>query len=184
MPKAFYNMKKIIIIGCPGSGKSRLSIELQKITGLPLFHLDNLFWNEDKTTVERSVFDQKLSEILKKSEWIIDGNYSRTMELRLSECDTVIFLDFDTYLCLQGIAERKGKPRPDMPWVEGEEVDPEFLEYVRNFKKDCRPEIMRLLSKYPEKKLFTLKNRTEVDEFLKKQIILTSYRNYIARSAP
>ena len=168
MPKAFYNMKKIIIIGCPGSGKSRLSIELQKITGLPLFHLDNLFWNEDKTTVERSVFDQKLSEILKKSEWLIDGNYSRTMELRLSECDAVIFLDFDTDSCLQGIAERKGKPRPDMPWVETEE-DAEFIAFVRGFREEQRPRMLELLEKHGYKNIIVFRTREEAEEFLHKE---------------
>ena len=168
MQKAFYNMKKIIVIGCPGSGKSRLSSELHKITGLPLFHLDNLFWNEDKTTVERAVFDQKLSEILKKPQWIIDGNYSRTMEQRLRECDTVIFLDFERDICLRGIEERKGKTRPDMPWVEQGDVDPEFLEFIKNFNQNCRPDIINLLSKHTEIQVFTLKNRAEADEFINK----------------
>ena len=85
-------MKKIIVIGCPGSGKSTFSRELHKNTGIPLFHLDMMYWNSDKTIVEKAVFLERLSDVLRQNEWIIDGNYASTMELRLKECDTVIFL--------------------------------------------------------------------------------------------
>ena len=72
-------MKRIIIIGCPGSGKSTLSRELHNITDIPLFHLDMMYWNSNKTTVEKSIFLERLSEALQKSEWIIDGNYNSTI---------------------------------------------------------------------------------------------------------
>lgn len=118
-------MKKIIVIGCPGSGKSTFSKALHKITGIPLFHLDMMYWNADKTIVEKSAFRGRLSSIFQKNEWIIDGNYGSTMELRMQECDTIIFLDYPLDVCLNGIHERKGKVRSDMPWTEtGED---EFL---------------------------------------------------------
>ena len=107
-------MQKVIVIGCPGSGKSTFSRALSQITGLPLTHLDMLYWNADKTTVERSVFIERLSEVLQKDAWLIDGNYSSTMELRMQECDTVFFLDYPADICLQGVKDRQGKPRPDM----------------------------------------------------------------------
>ena len=87
-------MKRIIVIGCPGSGKSTLSRKLHKITGIPLFHLDMMYWNADRTIVDKAVFHQRLLNTIKKSEWILDGNYGSTLELRLKECDTVIFLDY------------------------------------------------------------------------------------------
>ena len=96
-------MKKIIVIGCPGSGKSTFSRELHKVTGIELFHLDMMYWNSDKTTVERDVFLERLNLVLKKDEWIIDGNYASTMELRLQNCDTIFFLDYPLELCLEGI---------------------------------------------------------------------------------
>ncbi|MBO5715969.1 MAG: adenylate kinase, partial [Clostridia bacterium] len=68
-------MKKIIVIGCPGSGKSVFSRALHNKTGVPLFHLDMMYWNADKTTVEKKVFLERLSVVLEKNEWIIDGNY-------------------------------------------------------------------------------------------------------------
>ena len=84
-------MKKIIVIGCPGSGKSTFSRALHQKIGLPLHHLDMMYWNADKTTVEKSLFRERLSAVLNTDEWIIDGNYGSTMELRMVACDTVIF---------------------------------------------------------------------------------------------
>ena len=86
-------MKKIIVIGCPGSGKSTFSKALHKITDIPLCHLDMLFWNADKTTVEKHIFLNRLQRVMAGEQWIIDGNYASTLELRMQACDTVIFLD-------------------------------------------------------------------------------------------
>ena len=160
-------MKKIIVIGCPGSGKSRLSRSLAKKTGLPLYHLDLMYWNADKTCVQKNVFLERLADSLQKDEWIIDGNYGSTMEKRLEACDTVIFLDFPKELCIKGVLERRGKPRSDMPWIETEE-DAEFMEFIKSFNEQSRPNIFALLEKYSDKTLFVLKSREEADEFLEK----------------
>ena len=162
-------MKKIIVIGCPGSGKSTFSRALHEKTGIPLFHLDMMYWNADRTTVERSIFRKRLSDTIKKDKWIIDGNYSSTIELRFQACDTVIFLDYPPEVCLDGIRERRGKPRTDMPWVEDEnEEDTEFIEFVRSFNIQSRPSIVELLNKYPHKNIYIFKSRKEADEFIKK----------------
>ena len=160
-------MKKIIVIGCPGSGKSTLSRKLHNITKIPLYHLDMMFWNEDKTTAEKSVFLESLSEVLTKDSWIIDGNYSSTMEMRMNECDTVIFLDYPTEICLDGVEKRRGKQRSDIPWVENED-DEEFTEFIKTFNKEQRPKIITLLDKYNEKNIFIFKSREEADVFLNK----------------
>lgn len=159
-------MKKVIVIGCPGSGKSRLSKALSEKTGLPLYHLDMMYWKADKTQVEKSLFLERLSEAIENEEWLIDGNYSSTMEMRLEACDTVIFLDFPKELCIKGIMERFGKPRSDMPWIETEE-DAEFMEFIKSFNEQSRPAIIKLLEKYCEKNIFVLKNREEADAFIR-----------------
>ena len=158
-------MKKVIVIGCPGSGKSTVSRTLHNKTGIQLYHLDMMYWNADKTTVEKSVFLERLSAVLEKNEWIIDGNYSSTMELRMAACDTVIFLDYPLDVCLDGIRERRGKPRSDMPWIETEE-DAEFIEFIRNYNEQQKPKVLELLEKYGDKNIVIFKSREEADAFL------------------
>ena len=94
--------QKILVIGCAGSGKSTLSRELRDITGLPWFHLDNIWWRPDRSHISREEFDRKLDEILLTDRWILDGDYSRTYETRFQACDTVIFLDYPLQRCTKG----------------------------------------------------------------------------------
>ena len=159
------DMKKIIVIGCPGSGKSMVSRVLHNKTGIPLYHLDMMYWNADKTTVEKSVFIERLSSVLEKDEWIIDGNYGSTMELRMAACDTVIFLDYPLDVCLDGIRERRGKPRSDMPWIETEE-DAEFIEFIKNYNEQQKPKVLELFEKYSDKNIIILRSREQADAFL------------------
>lgn len=158
-------MKKVIVIGCPGSGKSTISRELHNKTGIPLYYLDMMCWNADKTTVEKSVFLERLSVVLEKDEWIIDGNYGSTMELRMAACDTVIFLDYSLDVCLDGIRERRGKPRSDMPWIETEE-DAEFIEFIKSYNEQQKPKVLELLEKYSDKNIIIFKSREQADAFL------------------
>ena len=158
-------MRKIIVIGCPGSGKSTFSRELSNKTGIPLYHLDMMYWNADRTTVERSVFLERLSDVLGKDSWIIDGNYASTMELRLAACDTAVFLDYPTEVCLDGIEKRRGKPRDDIPWVENE-LDSEFVELVKRYNGDQRPKVLALLAKYDNKNIIIFTSREQADGFL------------------
>lgn len=158
-------MKRIMVIGCPGSGKSTFARALHQKTGVPLYHLDMLYWNADKTTVEKSVFLERLAAVLKKDEWIIDGNFSSTMELRLALCDTVIFLDFPMEVCLDGVSARRGKPRSDIPWVETEE-DAEFIAFIKSFNEQRRPQVMALLQRYSDKNVLIFQSRAKADAFL------------------
>ena len=159
-------MKKVIIIGCPGSGKSTFGRKLRDATGLPLYHLDMMYWNEDRTTVSKEVFLKLLQDAMSKPEWIIDGNYGSTMETRLNACDTVFFLDYNVEVCIAGVEERKGQPRSDMPWVESGATDEEFIDFVKNYNSECRPGVMSLLEKYSSKNIIAFTSREEADKFL------------------
>ena len=158
-------MKKVIVIGCPGSGKSTVSRALHNKTGIPLYHLDMLYWNADKTTVEKSIFLERLSAVFEKNVWIIDGNYGSTMELRMAACDTVIFLDYPLDVCLDGIRERRGKPRSDMPWIETEE-DAEFIEFIKSYSEQQKPKVLELLEKYSDRNIIILESREQANAFL------------------
>ena len=160
-------MKRVIVIGCPGSGKSTFSRALSEKTGLPLVHLDLLNWNSDRTTVPRELFHSRLRDAMAEDTWIIDGNYGSTMELRLAACDTVFFLDYSTEVCMDGILTRRGTARPDMPWIEDPaDVDEEFLEFVKNYERDSRPHALALLEGFPEKEIVVFHDRQEAAAYL------------------
>ena len=163
-------MQKVIIIGCPGSGKSTFARLLHEKTHLPLVYLDMLFWNADRTTVTREIFDQRLDQAMRGEQWIIDGNYSRTMEQRIAACDTVFFLDYPTEVCLDSIRKRRGQARPDMPWIEREDDADygEFLAFVSSFSTDRRPQIIDLLARYPHKTVHHFTSREEAQHYLDK----------------
>ena len=139
-------MKRIMIIGCPGSGKSTFARALAAKTGLPLYYLDMMYWNPDRTTKPKAEFRAALRETVELPEWIIDGNYGSTLEIRMEACDTVIFLDYPGEVCIAGVEERRGKPRPDMPWVETE-PDLEFIEFIKKYNEESRPKVIELLEK-------------------------------------
>lgn len=159
-------MKKVIVIGCPGSGKSWFSKELHRQTGIPLYHLDRMYWNADRTTVEKRVFLERLSAVLEEDEWIVDGNYGATMELRMAACDTVILLDYPLDVCLDGVRQRIGRPHEDLPWIEVGE-DAEFLEFIKCFHAKQRPQIMELLEKHSDKNRLIFTSREQADAFLR-----------------
>ena len=159
---------KAIIIGCPGAGKSTFARKLQEKTNLPLYYLDMLWHKPDRTKRKREEFDEILRELMKKEEWIMDGNYQRTLEMRLKECDTVILLDYPVEVCLSGVNSRIGKKRIDMPWVE-EQFDGEFKQEIIHFSEEKLPEIYQLLEKYKENRnIIIFHSREEAEEYLEK----------------
>ena len=162
-------MKKIIVIGCPGSGKSVFSRELSIRTGLPVTHLDNLYWNADRSIVPKEEFVSRLNDVMSKDRWIIDGNYASTMEMRMDACDTVFFFDLPTEVCLEGIIQRLGRPRPDIPWIEDEgEIDAEFLSFVERYNIDTRPGVLKLLSNHRDKNVIIFTSRADCENYLDK----------------
>ena len=163
-------MSKIIVIGSPGAGKSVFSQKLKEITKLPLYHLDMLYHKPDGTHISREELKDKLREIFKTDNWIIDGNYQRTLEMRIKECDTVFLLDFPTEVCLEGAKSRVGKKREDMPWVE-ETLDENFKQCIIDFANEKLPQIYELLNKYKDNvKIIVFKSREEADNYIKKEL--------------
>jgi len=160
-------MERILVIGCPGSGKSCFARKLAAITRYPLHHLDLLYWNADQTTVGENVFRARLEGILRTPLWIIDGNYASTLPLRLERCDTVFLLDYPVQTCIRGVEMRMNRPRPDLPWIENTR-DEEFLEFIRRFPEDVLPGIYTLLESHPEKQCHIFRSRSEADSFLRK----------------
>ena len=161
-------MKKVIVIGCPGAGKTTFAERLRDKTGLPLYYLDAIWHKPDRTHISREEYDTRLKEILALDFWIIDGNYSRTVEARLSACDTVFLFDLPVEICLDGAVSRLGKARYDMPWIDTE-LDPKLKGEIEEFPTKNLPVIYELLQKYSDKNIVVFKSREEAERFLDAQ---------------
>jgi adenylate kinase family enzyme len=163
-------MERIMIIGCSGSGKTTLAVALKEKLGLPLVHLDQLWWTGNWENVTREEFDSRLAMAVNMDKWIIDGNFSRTIEMRLQRCDTIIYLDFDRWQCLWGVfcrvVRNYGKTRPDMGGNCRERFDPEFMKWIWNFNRNNRVRNYTWIASAKHAKAIVLKNRKEVRAFL------------------
>lgn len=156
---------RVAILGPTGAGKSTLARRLHALTGLPLYHLDLIWWKPDQTHITRAEFDQALAALTERKRWIIEGDYSRTYGPRIRACDTVIFLDYDEETCLKGLQQRVGQQRPDIHWVE-EKLEPELVAYARSFRTERRPKLTALLEQHPEKQILTFQTREQADAWL------------------
>ena len=163
-------MERILIIGCGGAGKSTLARQLGEKLNLPVVHLDRLFWKPGWIESSKEEIDEKIHLELQKPQWIIDGNFNRTIPERMKYCDTVIYLDFSRTACLLGVLKRVlttyGKVRPDMGEGCPERFDLDFLKWVWNFNKKNRENYYRMLNEAEGVETIVLKNRRMVRRFL------------------
>ncbi|PPA70625.1 DNA topology modulation protein [Jeotgalibacillus proteolyticus] len=149
-------MRKIIIIGSGGAGKSTLSKKLGKKLGLPVFHLDAFFWNPGWEQTPKDTFIEMADEMINNPEWIIDGNYGSTLEPRMEAADTIILLNYSRYICVGRALKRRimyhNKTRPDMAEGCEEKIDLEFLKWIWKFPKEKTPLIFEKLERFSSDK--------------------------------
>lgn len=159
-------MNKVIIIGCPGSGKSTFARKLKSITSLPLYYLDMIYHLPDKSDLSQEEFAQKILEITKTDKWIIDGCYFDNIKPRVKSCDTIFFMDIDSEVCLNNVIKRAGVMREDFPWVE-EKNDEKFHNYILNFNKNYRSKILKMLDENKDKEIYIFKKLSDSDKFIR-----------------
>ncbi|WP_040951393.1 hypothetical protein [Gorillibacterium massiliense] len=168
-------MRKVIVIGSPGSGKSVFSKALAAKTRLPLIHLDKLYWKAGWVKTDFEEWVPLVAEQTAGSAWIIDGNFQSTLDDRMQKADTVILLDLPRGLCVYRIIKRRlanlGKSRPDMGPNCIEKLDREFSQFLRfvwNFSKISGGTIRNCMEKYDEdgRQMIVLKSKRDVKRFL------------------
>ncbi len=164
-------MKRIMVIGCCGAGKSTFSRKLHAISNIDLYPLDKYYWKPNWVETEAEEWDGIVKELSEQEEWIIDGNYARTMDIRLKRADTVIFLDCSTLKCLWRITKRTlqyyRKKRPDMASNCKEKFDADFYLYVATFNFKKRKKLINKIQKFQSvKSIYIFKNDFEINQFL------------------
>ena len=165
-------MKRILVIGSCGAGKSTFARRLGEKSGLKVIHLDKIYWKPNWVeTADKEEWKATVEKALAGDAWIIDGNYSATMQMRLARCDTAIFLDMPRALCVYRILKRvalyRPGARPDMADGCDERFDWEFIKWTWNYPVRSKPKVEALLKRYEnEKKIIRLKSKREIENFL------------------
>lgn len=166
-------MRKVLVIGSGGSGKSTFANSLSGITGLPVLHLDQHYWRPGWQAPAAHEWDAVIAELLTRECWIMDGNYGGTLEARLAACDTVIFLDMPRRISMLRVLRRwlslRGQIRTDVAEGCPERLTWSFLEWVWTYPARRRPKIMRRLQELaPDQSVAILRSPAEVDKYLKR----------------
>ncbi len=165
-------MKRILIIGCSGSGKSTFARALHQKTGIEVLHLDQYYWQPNWVESSKEEWRDTVSDLVQRESWIMEGNYSGTFDLRLPRADTIIFLDFSTLSCLWRVLKRTiryhGTTRPDMTKNCPERFDLEFFHYILSYNSTRRKGILKILEQLKnEKTIHIFKNDKEKETFLR-----------------
>ena len=164
-------MQRIAILGCPGGGKSTLAQALGARLGLPVVHIDSLYWQPGWTAPDEAAFRARMVEALAGERWVVDGNFSATFDLRLPKADTVIVIEQPRGRCLWGALRRwlswRGRNRPDLAPGCPEKLDPEFYRYIWNYAHDQQPKLAPALARYcPDIVPVRLRSDRQIDAFL------------------
>lgn len=166
-------MRRVLVIGSGGSGKTTLAKEIAARTGLPLIHLDQLFWHPGWVPAPDEDWDRQIQELIAHDSWVMDGNYGRTLPMRLAAADTVVFLDLTRAVCIWRILKRQlryfGRGRPDVAPGCPERLSWEFIGWVWTYPSRRRPGILqRLAAIRGEKQVYILRSQRQVRRFLEK----------------
>ena len=164
-------MERIVIIGCGGAGKSTLARQLGEKLNLPVVHLDQIWWAPGSWQhISREEFDAQVKAEMENPQWILDGNFNRTLEPRLEKCDTVIYLDMPRLVCLTSwigrVIKNWGHARSDMAPGCKEWFDPEMALWIWRFNKQNRQRYYELLNNVNGRQVYILKSRRAVRRFL------------------
>ena len=164
-------MRRVLVIGSGGSGKSAVAAKIGAILDLPVIHLDALYWKPGWTPTDATEWKRRVRELASRDAWVMDGNYGGTLDIRLAACDTVVFLDMPRALCLWRVMRRwlrhRGQTRPDMAGGCPERLTWEFLVWVWTYPRRRRGSVLARLSALSrEKHVIILRSPLEVDRLV------------------
>jgi adenylate kinase family enzyme len=166
-------MRKILVLGSSGSGKSTFSRQLGKALEIEVIHLDSYYWKPDWMPTPEGEWAEKLDDLLQGTSWVMDGNYPASLPLRLSFSAAAAFLDVNRWVCLWRCVKRLignwGRNRQELAPGCYEKMDGEFFLWIWNYPKNLKPSILDQLSKQTEgKQIIILRNNREITNFFKR----------------
>ncbi|SNT58924.1 Adenylate kinase [Asanoa hainanensis] len=155
-------MDRVVVIGCGGSGKTRLARELARIVAAPLTHLDGVYYDERWRPASPDDFAARQRALVAAPRWVIEGNYAGTLPIRLAAADTVVFLDLPATTCLWGIAQRRWRRETGrITWG--------FIRYVIAYRRRMPPRVTRLLREHGRHAhLVVLSSRRQANQFIER----------------
>jgi adenylate kinase family enzyme len=164
-------MRKVLVIGSSGAGKSTFARRLGQLLDIEVVHLDSFYWKSGWVEMPKPEWAARVAELVRRDAWIMDGNYSGTFDIRLKACDTLIFLDMPRLVCLWRVLKRwfayRGRTRPDMAAGCDEKIDMEFILWVWNYPRTHRPEaLQRMRENAASKQMIRLCSPAEAERFL------------------
>ena len=159
------------MIGSGGAGKTTLAKRLEVRLNIELIHLDSIYWKPGWVETPKAEWLKIVEELVKREAWIMDGNYSGTLDLRIRACDTVVFLDMPRLVCLWRVAKRLllnwNRNRPDMADECRERLNLDFMLWICGYRKRTRPKVLSMLRENSQSKtIVLLRSQKEIEEFL------------------
>jgi adenylate kinase family enzyme len=164
-------MRRVLVLGSSGSGKSTFTSRLGRALGVEAIHLDSHFWRPDWTATPKADWHRTVSELSERDAWVMDGNYPDLLEMRIQRADTVVFLDYPRLVCLWRCVRRylrhRGSNRPELAAGCDEKIDWEFLKWIWFYPQNVTPFILSTLKSHADRvRVFRLQGDRAVKRFL------------------
>ncbi|MGY3603603.1 DNA topology modulation protein [Bradyrhizobium sp. Leo121] len=173
-------MRRILVMGSSGSGKSTFAQRLSATTGIPFVSLDAIYWKPGWVASDNAKFHERVTEVALRPQWVMDGNYisNGAGELRRQVCDSIIWFDLPRRTCMLGLARRiarsYGQVRAEMAEGCPERIDLEFFRYVWTYRQKQRPKLLRYFEGMrPDQSLVCFTDRTQAGRYLKEISLMT-----------
>lgn len=168
-------LNRILLIGCCGAGKTTLAYTLADIMALPIIHLDKEYFYPEWVEPDEAEWVQKVTALAARDTWIMDGNYSGSLDIRLERADMVIFLDYGRVRCLARALKRTISTyhcvRQDMASGCPERFNWAFLAYIWSFHKTIMPRIRSAFTRHPDVPVIRLRNPLQTAAYVKSLLV-------------